>query len=119
MSGGNDNFHPAFTVPAAQKLDGYTLDTTTATKRYLTLDIRRLIPAAKLQAVITAVTGAGFRPPQFSYGMFPVPANGPFTAASGFRLDFRRSGLPATTGTPRTDAQVTTLLAAIETAITT
>src|SRR5262245_25460684 len=122
MAGGNNNFAPGFTVPALMTLDGYTLMTFDGTTRYITLDIRRAIPKTKFAAVRAALSDSGKnRVPDFLIGHDPNGA----VAAKGVRPDFRNAGLPSagaagTTGaSSRTAAEVTTLLAAIETAITT
>jgi hypothetical protein len=115
-SGGNKNFAPAFTVPAAMKCDGYALNTFGQVKRYTSVDIRRAIPRTKFTAVRNAIALNGTRVPPLLLGHTPgAPA-----AAKGFRLDFRRLGIPPNAGaSSRTAAEVSALLSAIETAITT
>lgn len=114
--GGNKNFQPAFTVPAAMKCDGYALNTFGQVKRYTSVDIRRAIPRTKFTAVRNAIKTNGTRVPPLLLGHNPQGT----VAAKGFRLDFRKLGIPPNASpSSRTAAEVSALLAAIETAITT
>lgn len=116
-TGGNKNFNPAFTVPGTFTLDGYTVGGPGAVKWYRTVDIRTPIPAAKVAALRAAMTAQGVT----SYKLLPggpYPWIGNPKQYKGFRLFFsspdRGGGAPQVTA-----AQVTTVLAALETAILT
>lgn len=112
-TGKNHNFAPDFTVPGAMTLDGYAVGQDGATKLYRSIDIRRVILKSKLAAVKTAADALGARI-AFLYGGWPQDAT---AGASGFRLHLSHPARGASP--PWVAANVTILLANIETAVTT
>lgn len=105
--GKNKNFNAAFTVPSGQTLVGYLKDTYAGAK-YNALDIDVIVPAAKKAAVKAALLASS---PRYTL----LPGNSmPFSGGvcfRGFRIRWRNNS--------QTAAQITTLLAAVNTAITT
>jgi hypothetical protein len=119
VAGPNDNFAPAFTVPASMTLLGYTRDRDkpAGTKRYRTVRVKvnTAFATAKGDAVIAAIqaTLAGTRARLFQSG---YGAGGSYS-----RIDIEygnRASLSSWTATaPATAAQVTSALAAAVTAM--
>jgi hypothetical protein len=94
-----------FTVPAAMKVTGAPVMGYASPIKYHGVDVRRPIPTAKMTAVRTALA-ADCRIYTICFG----GNGGAYRDGRGFRATFTTS---------KTDAQVTTFLNAVETAITT
>ena len=102
---GVENF--AFTVPATQTVTGAPIYGYSTPVKFHGIDVRRAIPAAKIAAVKAVLV-----PDATTYAIC-YGSNGPgtsFVDGRGFRIQFK---------TPKTEAQVNTFLAAVETAVTT
>lgn len=106
-AGKNRNFTAAFTVPSGQTLHGYLVDTTNAASpKYSALEVAVFVPAAKAAAVKAALVASSPL-----YRLLPRKQSG-YTGAtdfSGFRIRWRNGS--------KTAAQITTLLAAVNTAL--
>lgn len=114
-AGRNGNFTAAFTVPSGWTLDGYAVGGPGQTKLYRSLDFKRLIPAAKVAAVRTAIAGQGVPKYVLTGGRaWPWSPNGQDFSRIRFFL------AAPNRGTKTWDAAaVTALLAAVDLAITT
>lgn len=107
--GGNRNFNAVFTVPASQTLVGYLRDTLTGAK-YSALDIKATIPAAKVTAVKAALAASSSLYTLLPGNSMPFALGGGKNY-KGYRIRWRKGS--------KTAAEITSLLAAVETAITT
>lgn len=116
-AGANKNFAPAFTVPATMTLTGYAAGGPGAVRWYRSVDVRCIVPAAKIAAVKAAMIANGCSRHVALRGLaWPwTPSPG-----SGWKgITFMLNAPTATNVTPWTAAMVTALLAAVDTAITT
>jgi hypothetical protein len=106
-AGKNRNFTAAFTVPSGQTLHGYVPDNySAATPKYSALDVAVFVPSAKAAGVKAALAASSAL-----YSLIPRKQAGYAGATdfSGFRIRWRNGS--------KTAAQITTLLAAVNTAL--